>query len=410
MNKLWLVAKREYLHNIRRRGFLFAAFGVPLLTIAAMAIVFMVVVENESDSSRVGNVGYVDYSGVVVEAINKPEAFVLYETEDEARAALDAGELGAYFVIAPDYMQNGLVTLYSATDMPDALNDSIDSFLLSNLSRGVDPEVAERIEAPVDMLVKTLNNGRIISENGAVGLVLAPIIFVMVFMLGSQTTSGYLMSGVVEEKTSRIMEILVTSVTPFQLLFGKILGLGALGLTQLVAWVAIGSLALRLGEGVDFLAGVTIPGDMLLVGLIYFVLGYFMLASLMAGIGAVVGSEQESRQFTGIISLVSVIPFFLITEFFLNPDGFAVVFLTLFPLTSPVAVILRMGFGSVPLWQLGVSIALLLVTTLVIVWGSARIFRWSLLMYGKHPSLRQILNAVFRSRGMATTATGERAA
>lgn len=410
MAKLWLVAKREYLHNIRRRGFLFAAFGVPLFTIAAMAVVFMLAVENETDASRVGNVGYVDHSGVVAEAINKPETFVVYESEDEARAALDAREIGAYFVIAEDYMQNGLVTLYSASDTPEALTDAIDSFLLANLSTDLDPEIAQRIEAPVDMLVKTLNNGRVISENGTVGLVLAPIIFVMVFMLGTQTTSGYLMSGVVEEKTNRIMEILVTSVTPFQLLFGKILGLGALGLTQLAAWVVIGSLALTFGEGVEVLAGVTIPPDMLVVGLIYFLLGYFMLASLMAGIGAVIGSEQESRQWTGIFSLISVIPFFLITEFFLNPDGFAVVFLTLFPLTSPVAVILRMGFGSVPLWQLVASIALLLVTTLVIVWAAARIFRWSLLMYGKHPTPRQIINAVFRSRGMATTAAGEHTA
>jgi ABC-2 type transport system permease protein len=138
-------------------------------------------------------------------------------------------------------------------------------------------------------------------------------------------------------------------------------------------------------------------------------LGYFFLASIMAGIGAVVGSEQESRQIAGIFSFVLVIPFFALVTFITDPNGVVPTVLTLFPLTSPVAVMLRLGFGSVPTWQLSLSMVLLLVTALFTAWASAKIFRWALLMYGKRPGLRDIARALRRPPTMATSATGERA-
>jgi ABC-2 type transport system permease protein len=407
VNRVWLVARHEYLHNLRRGGFLFAAIGVPLLTVALMVIVFAITVQAETDTTRVGRVGYVDQSGVLAEAVNQPEYFERFETVEAAEAAL-AGEIGAYFVVTPEYMNTGRIRLISNSDTPESLEDDIDAFLLANLSTQADPDVAHRLADPANSSVLTLDNGRVIEDTAAFGVIIAPFLFVMIFLLASQTTSGYLMSGVVEEKSNRIMEILVTSITPFELLAGKIIGLGLLGLTQLAIWAVMGTIALRFGQNIEFLSAVSFPPDLLLISLIYFLLGYFFFASLMAGIGAVVGSEQESRQFASIFSLLLVIPFFAIVEFFNNPDGALVTFLTLFPLTSPVAVILRMGFGVVPTWQLIASIVLLIVTAVVVTWASARIFRWSLLMYGKRPNLRQVLSAVLRSRGMETTATGER--
>ena len=413
MNKVFLVARQEYVHNLKRGGFLFAAFGIPLFTILMMVVVFALTVNNEPDTSRVGQIGYVDLSGVLDDAVEQPENFMRFETEAAAEGALTATDgIGAYFVVESDYLNNGRVRLVSNGDTPEVLEDDIDAFLLANLgaSSGLDPEIAARIQDPVDSRLLTLDNGRIISGSGLAGVILAPLIFVMVFLLATQTTSGYLMSGVVEEKSNRIMEILITSITPFQLLAGKIIGLGLLGLTQLVIWVAMALIGLQLGRNVEFLSGVTLPADLLLIGLLYFLLGYFFFASVMGGIGAVLGSEQESRQLASLFTLVLVIPFFLIVQFFEEPDSALVTFLTLFPLTAPVTVILRMGFGVIPAWQLIASIALLLITTAFAVWASARVFRWSLLMYGKHPSIKQVFGAIFRSRGMATSATEERAA
>lgn len=409
MSKAWLVAKHEYLTNVKRKGFLFGAFGVPLLIVVIMVIVAGIAVEAETNTERVGTVGYVDQSGVLADAIDQPENFMPFASEDDAQAALEAEELGAYFVVQPDYLDTGGVQMVSRTGTPEALLGELNAFLVANVGRGVTPELLERLKEPVEMSVVSLDSGRVVEESAIFALIFAPIIFVFVFIMATQITSGYLMSGVVEEKSSHIMEILVTSITPFQLLLGKIIGLGALGLTQLVIWIAGSYIALALGQNLEFIAGVTIPLDLLLIGVTYFILGYFLLASMMAGIGAVVGSEQESRQFAGIFSFVLVIPFIALVTFITDPNGTVPVALTLFPLTSPVAVMLRMGFGSIPTWQLIASIAILLVTTIFTVWASAKIFHWALLMYGKRPSLRELLRVLRRPTTMATSATGERA-
>ncbi len=410
MDKMWLVARHEYMTNIKRRSFLFVAFGVPVITIVLMAVVFGLIINNETDTARLGTIGYVDQAGVLAQQIDKPENFSVYDTEDAARAALDAGTIGAYFVIPPDYMATGTVNAVGSSGVPDALQGDIDSYLRANLSTGLDPAIANRLKDPLNTSLKALDTGRVITENGMIGLILAPLIFVMVFLFASQTTSSYLMSGVVEEKTSRIMEILITSITPFQLLMGKIIGLGVLGLTQLVVWIIGGLITAQLTQGSDFLNNVVIPPDLVIVGLIYFLLGYFMLSSVMAGIGAVVGSEQESRQFSGIFTLIMVIPFFAMTSFISDPNGVVVTFLTLFPLTAPISVILRMGFGSIPTWQLLLSIALLVLTSLLVAWASARIFRWALLLYGKRPGVRELIRVIRRAPNMATSATGDRTA
>jgi len=410
MSKTWLIIKHEYLTNIKRRSFLFGAFGVPIISILLMTVVFGLVINNESDMSRLGTIGYVDLSGVLQKQIDKPDNFAVYDSETDARAALDANTIGAYFVVEADYMKTGAIRAYGKSGLPDALNDSINTYLRANLSTGLDPAVAARIKDPVEGSILTLNNGRVIPDSAVAGLFLVPIIFVMVFLFASQATSGYLMSGVVEEKTNRIMEILVTSVTPLQLLYGKIIGLGLLGPTQLAIWLIGGYATLAISHQANVLTGLTIPPDLVAVGLIYFALGYFLLASVMAGIGVVIGSEQESRQFSAIFSLLLVIPFFLITSFITDPNGAVVTFLTLFPLTSPVSMILRLGFSSVPTWQLIASLVLLLLTGLVVSWASARIFRWALLLYGKRPGIRELIRVIRRPAHMATTATGEQSA
>jgi ABC-2 type transport system permease protein len=211
---------------------------------------------------------------------------------------------------------------------------------------------------------------------------------------------------VVEEKSNRIMEILVTTVTPFQLLIGKIVGLGAIGLLQLAIWIGAGLVVAGINRDAPLVQGLVIPPDLVVVALVYFVLSYFLQASLMAGIGAVAGGEQESRQIAGILSLIFLLPYFFMVSFISDPGGFIPTLFTYIPFTAPVAVIARMAFSTVPLEQIMLSMGILFITSLLIAWASARIFRWSLLMYGKRPSLRQLVGAL-RSSAMQTTATGE---
>ncbi|MGQ9889167.1 MAG: ABC transporter permease [Aggregatilineales bacterium] len=391
MTKAWLVAKREYLTNLRRPAFLIAAFGAPLFSVVFMLLVFNVLIGALLEEDSLGRVGFVDLSGVLADAVGAPDNFVRLTDKAEAQTALNSGAVGVYFVVAANYMSTGVVTVYSPSRVPESVTDAIDRFLLANVRhQHGDHEVFNRISNPVEMVVHLKDNGRTLDQSAAGGLFLLPAIFALVFFIAIQTSSGYLMSGVVEEKTSRVIEILVTSVKPLELLLGKVVGLGLLGLTQMLVWLTAIVLFVTFGGEVDFLQGVTVPADLIAVTLLYFFLSYAMYAGLLGAVGAVANSEQESRQLAGMISLLGVVPFFFITVFIFSPQSPLVIALTLIPFTAPLSVILRMSLSTVPAWQLVASVLILVVTMALTLWGGARVFRWSLLMYGKQPGLRDL--------------------
>lgn len=387
MNKLWLVARREYLYNLRRRSFLFAVFGVPIFTFVAWFVVFAVIEASDQNIESISQVGYVDNAGILNDPIlpaDNPDLFVAYPDESAARKALDEKTIGAYVALPKEYLKTGSVYFYSYSGIPDALKNAVTSFLLSNLSRQLkDRVLLERIQNPVEMTVHVQDSGRNLTQDNLPALILMPMIFAFVFFMAAGATSGFLMNGIVEERANRIMEILVTSITPTQMLLGKIIGLGLLGLTQLVVWGIASILLIRFGQALPFLRGITFPADMALVFLAYFLLSYFLLASLMAGLGAIAGSEQESRQYSSIISLLFIAPFFAIVPLISEPDGNLATLLTMIPFTAPVTVLLRMGFGTMPVWQLAVSLLILLLVTVFVIWAAAKVFRWGLLLYGK---------------------------
>jgi ABC-2 type transport system permease protein len=407
MKKMLIVMWREYWFNLRRRSFLFAAFGAPLLTVGIMVIVFGVLIKSEDNPESLGQIGYVDHSEVLTQSLDEPDFFVRYETDEAAAAALEAGDIGGYFIVPRNYMAVGVVRFFADKGLPGALQGEMNDFLVANLTTQAQGLrlPPERIVDPVNLTVVALDSGREITTSGVISLFIIPFIFVLVFMMASQVTSGFLMGGVVEEKVNRVMEILVTSVTPLQMLLGKVLGLGLLGLTQLVIWIGGGMLITNLGNqfSVSFLAGVTIPPDMAVIGLVYFLLSYFLVGTLMAGLGATVGSEQESRQFAGVISLLFVIPFFAFTQFLQDGNGTLPTVLSMIPFTAAPAMLMRYAFASVPLWQVGLSMGILLVSGLIIAFASARIFRWGLLMYGKRPTPRELWRVIMGSPEYATT-------
>jgi ABC-2 type transport system permease protein len=405
MHKMWLVARHEYLTNLKRKSFLVAAFGIPVFFVVIMALV-MVVSSDQGNAASLGTVGYVDNAGILTQAIDKPDFFEAYADADTAKQALMDGTLGAYFVLPEQYIQSGVVEVYSLSNTPQALDETISNFVLANLAAGVESEIpVQRLENPVNMTVYLQDSGRKLTEEAIPSLFLTPMIFVMVFMMASQTTSGYLMSSVVEEKTNRIMEMLITSITPLQMLVGKIVGLGALGLTQLAVWAVVGVAVMTLGQDVPFLAGVSFPTDVVGVTIVYFLLSYALIATVMAGIGAIVGSEQESRQYAGLLSLIWVIPLILLITFIEDPNGTVPVILSMIPFTAPLSIILRMSFGAIPVDQVIISVVILLLTTVVFAWASAKIFRWGLLLYGKRATPRELWRVIRQSPQMGTVAS-----
>lgn len=417
MRKAWLVARREFGFNVRRPGYLFAAFGMPVFVVVVMVIVGVVIARLETDTERLGNIGYADLSGVLADGIEEPDEFVRYEDEAALEAAFAADEIGAYFVVPEDYVERGRVTLYSEESVPDILDADILDYLQVNLAAQVDSEIpVERFLRPVDATYYFLQGNRTLNE-GVFVLFFLPIAFVILYTMASQISSSYLMRSVVEEKTNRLIEILMTSVTPMELLLGKIIGLGALGLTQMVVWAAVGALVIFLGqtpavplpEGFDFSLG-AVPLDLVLLTLVYFLLSYLLMGAIMASIGVIAGSDQESRQYAAFFVLVPLIPYFFMVSFLENSDGLIPVILTLIPFTSALAAILRIGFGGMPVWQLALSLGLLAATNVVAVWLAARIFRWGALLYGKRITPRTVLRLLRKPARSGTLSLEEKAA
>ncbi len=411
MKKMWLVARREYFYNLKRRSFLFAVFGVPIFTFIVWGVVFLVMSNSENNVTKDSKFGYVDLSGVLADPVplaDKPEQFVPFADEKSARDALDSKAISAYFVLPKNYLATGDVQSYSYDSISSTLKDDLGAFLLANLSRGLENKFpVERIQNPVTLTVRPEDSGRSLTEANIPALIFIPLIFSFVFLMSSNVTSGFLMGGIVEERANRIMEILITSITPTQMLMGKIIGLGALGLTQLVIWAGAGAILMRVGQQFPFLNGISFPVDMMVVFAVFFLVSYFLLASLMAGIGAVVGSEQESRQFASLLSLVLVIPFFFLTTFISDPNSPLALALTFIPFTAPMTILLRMGFSAVPIWQLGLSLAILILTSFFFIWASARVFRWGLLLYGKRIGFREVLRVIWSSPEMGISVKQE---
>jgi ABC-2 type transport system permease protein len=410
MKKMWLVARREYFYNLKRPSFLFAVFGVPIFTFVVWAVVFLVM-SNSENVGKDSKFGYVDHAGVLDNPVvpkDKPDEFVAFADEQAARAALDSKAISVYFILPKDYISTGNVQSYSYDSVSDTLKADLAAFLLANLSRGMENKFPlERIQDPVTLTIRPVDSGRSLTEANLPALIFIPLIFSFVFLMSSNVTSGFLMGGIVEERANRIMEILITSITPMQMLMGKIIGLGALGLTQLVIWGGAGAFLVRFGQRFPFLSGMSFPVDMIVVFVIFFLVSYFLLASLMAGIGAIVGSEQESRQFASLLSLISVIPFFFLTTFINDPSSPLALALTFIPFTAPMTILLRMGFSSVPLWQLALSFIILVLTSFFVIWASSRVFRWGLLLYGKRIGFREVLRVIWSSPEMGVSVKRE---
>ena len=207
--------------------------------------------------------------------------------------------------------------------------------------------------------------------------------------------SSLLLSSVAKEKENRVIEILMVSVNPHQLLTGKVIGLGIAGLIQTVIWVGTGFIILRLsGRTFSIPTGYDLPVSFLIWGLVFFLLGYLVYASLMAGLGALVPNLREASQATFVVILPLIIPMFVISILINEPHGVLATTLSFFPLTAPVTMMTRLAAGGVPLWQPFVAAGLLALTALFVIRAVARFFHAQTLLSGQDFSLKRYFNAL----------------
>ncbi len=391
MKKWGIIAKHEYLYNIRRKEFLFVTFGVPLLILGISGLPILLM--GSTMTHEEFRIGFVDKTGLF-----EPSNFTEYANEELARRDILDNKITYFFVIPENYAATGRIEIFSAKrDFAGSrtIENQIRGFLLGNLLKGEKEEIIERARNPMKTEYFTMDEKGGISREG-ISTILVPIAFAMIFMMSIFTSSNFLLQGVVEEKENRVMEILLSSVSYKDLLIGKILGLGAVGLTQILIWKTIGIMLLLSNPMIAaiVLDNVNVSIPILVMASIYFVSGYFVFASIMAGVGAVATTSREGQQMAGIFTITGAIPLLVAEYIIANPNALLSKALSFFPLTSPISMILRLSITDVPLYEIIISILILAASTCLIIELSVRIFRASLLMYGKKPTISEVIKYV----------------
>ncbi len=398
MKKIWTVFKHEYTRHVLRRRFLFALLSVPLWILITVAAGFLSVALQLNPAP----VGYVDQAGLL-EGIDPRQAaepelgdveLRPFAGEAAAREALEAKEIQAYFVIPAGYPDRPEVRLVFYEEPTGIVTGQVSALLRAGLLRDQDPRVARRLLEGTQVSIANVEEAR---PGGGIDWfkVAAPIAAGIFLMISVFTSGGYLMQAVVEEKENRTMELLATSLSPGQIMTGKVLGLMSVGLTQVLVWSAFPLLALALaGPALPFLLGVTI--DWKLIGLIGLTAlpTFVMISALMAAIGATVTEAREGQQVSTLITLPVVAPYMLLSVILLNPSGPIALILTFFPLSAALTLLMRMAFSSVPGWQIALSTGLLVLSAAGSLWLAGRIFRAGMLRYGKRMGWKDVIDSL----------------
>ncbi len=414
-----IVARREYLSTVRRKAFVFTALGTP----AYFALVMFLSIgpsaqERLSVIKELKTLGVVDSSGLFQNAPREiatdlaqeqvqigaqiPSQIVRTEIREfadfgAAERAMRSGEISQVLVIPADYLEHGRLRRYARSFnlFSSADRRPISAWLVRGLAGGhLDAAQLERVARPTaGMDLYAINKqGAFELKDDKRELLDFMLPFAFAMLLGLSITVGgqYLLQGVSEEKESRILESLLCNVSPGELLTGKLIGLGSAGLTLVAIWLGFAVPVLSTGI---LAAGVSIPPGILLAAIAYFLLGYLFYGSIMTGIGSMASNMREAQQFAVWLSFLNFVPFVTMTIILGKPDGPVATAMSLIPPTAPVAMMLRLmaPTSSVPLWQVALSLGLLLGAAWLALVASSRVFRIGLLLYGKTPSLPEIL-------------------
>lgn len=394
MKKTWLVFWHEYTRHVLRRRFLFAVLSIPLFFVVIMAASIFASLRLVDNSP----VGYVDLAGFIKTGqsersgpalFNRQVAFTAFRSETEARSALDSKAIQAYFVLPAGYPQDASVRLVSYKSPSQQIQAQFESLLRANLLAGMPAGVAQRVLVGSTVVVQSADGSREAASSDWLALVI-PILSGILLMVVILTTGGYLVQALVEERENRTIEILITSLSPDQLMVGKTLGNLAVGLTQLLIWLLLALAAVGLGISQMAQFKFTVGPHYLLILALTMLPAFLLIAGLMAAVGSTLPEAREAQQISGLFSLPLAVPLWFSYAIISNPNGPLAVGLSFFPLTAPVALPLRAGFAQIPPLQLAAIFAVLYLCAAGALWLAGRAFRLSALTYGKGISLRQV--------------------
>jgi ABC-2 type transport system permease protein len=405
VSNLLVVARREFLVHIRQRGFLLTTIGMPILFLVILVLPEVMGGGTAPGPAPVAGLemptsqGYVDQAEFIqMIPPSVPEGLLLrFDSEQDASAALRRGRIDAYYVIEPDYRRTGSVRRVSEslpTSPPSG--DLLEGVLAANVLPNASVQEMARLQQPFGPggLVSVQLGTR--QGRSQSGLPVLPFILTMAIVTPLFTGGSYLFRSLTDEKKNRVLEILLISLRPRQLLLGKVAGVACLVLVQYAGWILIAALARPvLGGGLgDLFAGFSIPPEQLLLAIPYGLGGFMLYAGLMAGIGALAENAEETRVWVFVLTLPMLIPIYLWSAIASAPNGALALGLSLFPFSAPVAMTLRLTMTDVPLWQALLGIGFLVLVALGMMVLMARLFRAHTLLSGEPLSLHRVRDAL----------------
>lgn len=395
MNKFLKVFWYEYSKHVFRKRFIFALLSIPFFIIVVMGIS----VGAQFITQNTDPIGYVDYSRLLANPVPVPETSGLftspiqllpYKDEEDARKALDAGEIQAFYVVSATYEKDGAVRLVS-NDEPDwRAQDRFESFVLANLVAKQPPEISARLNEGTNIVVVASDGSRKMGQDDWYNIII-PMGAGILFMIIVISSGSYLQQAVVDEKENRTMEMLVTSLSPGQLMAGKTAGNLMVGITQIVIWILFILAGFLVASGrIEWISRIHLDTKYLLIMAATLLPAFVMVGAIMAAIGATVTESREAQQISGFFSLPIFMPYWFITSIIGNPNGPLAQVLSYFPLTAPVTISLRAAFTTIPTWQLLLNILILILCAIAALWLAGRAFRLGMLSYGKRLKFKEL--------------------
>jgi len=418
VRKLLAIVRREFVERVRTKWFWIWTFVGPLLLVGIIA--FQIFLATRTGGER--TVAVVDRTTTGMGSRVSRELgetlrrfrFVTVASDtgvlDSLRQAVVGKQLDGFLIVSDSTLNQGAAeyrgsNASSVNDM-ETLERALSGVVFSTrLERaGIDPKVVRQAELRVNLATLKITGEGVTGETGgqavALAFGMAIVLYMAILIYGIQV-----MSSVLEEKTTKIVEVLISSLRPFQLMLGKVVGAGAVGLVQLGVWAASFFLlttnqarfAALLGQSAGGASGFRMPQVPLttfLIFLTYFLLGYFLYAAIFAAVGAMSNSEQEARQVQAPVTMLLVVPYISFFGILNDPHGSLATWMSLIPVFSPIAAPVRWAASPIPPLQLLASLGILFVTVIGVTWAAARVYRVGILMTGKRPSIKELVRWV----------------
>ena len=456
LKKLGIIIQREYLNKVKKKSFLLTTFGVPILFAGMYAVMLFVMLKAEGDSKRIA---VIDNSGIVMEKLENTKLITftqLSETDPEAvKNRLGEYDADVLLYISPLDSATKSVTATTYADKPmgmetaeaieHRINDAVEAYRIDSYDIPGLEQIMEDVHSNVHLTSYTVDEeGKETISQSEVYMIVSMVLAMALYMFIA-LFSGMVMSSVIEEKTSRVVEVLVSSVKSTELMFGKIIGVALVALTQFLLWIVLTGVIIGILGGIvgmDKITGTlsqnqveTMPGmtsmndamgntlsmeqlqaltdttavaegptgmeavlgtlgslnytQLIVSFLLFFLFGYLLYASLFAAIGSAVENEADTQQLQIPVTVPLLLGFFIAFYAFRAPESTIVWWGSMIPFTSPIVMLARLPFG-VPMWELILSIGLLILTFFVCAWASAKIYKVGILMYGKKSTFKDL--------------------